>query len=188
LLQRRRWRRPQAHSSNPPPPIAASTPIKIAPTRLSGLPATLLTSSANPRASIASPCTATISAAKGKVDERVRVCTRRAYRWRDGRPRRRYGEGQPGVRHGRFGTAEWVPGTDDARTAAPGSTPPARQTTNGDAPAAIRPAGVERPMPGRCAAAGVIAARPVHHGTETRQGAIFTVTGRRLLQRARSRW
>jgi hypothetical protein len=42
--------------------------------------------------------------------------------------------GEPaGCEAWRFGTAEWVPGTDDARTAAPGSTPPARQTTTGDA-------------------------------------------------------
>jgi hypothetical protein len=76
-----------------------------------------------------------------------------------------------------FGTAEWVPGTDDARTAAPGWTPPACWTATADASAAIRPAGVEGPMLGPRAAAGVIAARPVHDRTETRQGAIFRVAG-----------
>src|SRR5215475_1552511 len=62
------------------------------------LPISPLTSRANPRVSSASPWTATISEAKGKVDERVRVCTRRAYPGREGPLRRHHRGHRAGVR------------------------------------------------------------------------------------------
>src|SRR5262245_46211484 len=63
--------------------------------------------------------------------------------------------GLPGPMHARFDTAEWVPGNDAARTAAPRGIPPASHSSAaGDMCRVVRPGGLERAMPDRCAAGG----------------------------------